>query len=147
MTLKEYDRPGGDENRYLTRALALAEAALADAEAAYHRALTVIRQSLGDGHPEVATLYRHLADLAYRRHRPAEAMAYAQRALDVRTAALGAGHLDVAFDTAALACLLAAEGKMDEAEPLLRRALMTFQTVAGPDSDEVAFVGEELGAV
>ncbi len=77
-----------EDKRSLLRALALAEAAFAEAEASYRHALEVIERSLGADHPETATLHRHLADLAHSRGRHAESEAHARRALEVRTRAV-----------------------------------------------------------
>jgi len=61
-----------DKDSFLLPSLALAEAAFAEAEANYCRALEAIEHARGPNHPETATFHRHLAELEHARGRAAE---------------------------------------------------------------------------
>jgi tetratricopeptide (TPR) repeat protein len=116
------------------------------AEAGYRLALTSVELTSRE-HPETATIYRVLAELARARGCYADAESHARTALAIRKTALGAGSQAVAADSALLATLLTRRADYIEAEGLLRHALATFDATIGPESQEAADTAHALAAV
>lgn len=119
-----------------------------EAEPLYRRALAICRRVLGPRHPRTSGIYHNLAGLAFARGDLSKAESYGRRGLDLRAAALGTDHLDVAADKAALAAILvSASRRYDEAEQLLRDALSVFESILGPEHQEIGAALHTLAAL
>jgi CHAT domain-containing protein/tetratricopeptide (TPR) repeat protein len=102
------------------------------------RALAIDEESLGPGHPDVATALNNLATLLKATNRLAEAEPLMRRALAIGEESLGPGHPNVATNLNNLALLLKATNRLAEAEPLMRRALAIDEQSFGPGHPKVA---------
>ena len=98
----------------------------AEAALLVQEALTIRRDILGEGHPDIATSYDNLGKALRYQGKAAEAEAMRRRALAIRLEALGEGHPETAASYNNLAITLSDEGKSAEAEAMLRRALAIY---------------------
>ncbi|MFL6235247.1 MAG: tetratricopeptide repeat protein, partial [Thermoanaerobaculia bacterium] len=87
---------------------------------------TILENSLGEDHPNVAKGLNNLATLLWATNRLSEAEPLMRRALAIDEKSFGTEHPDVARDLNNLASLLQATNRLSEAEPLMRRQLAIF---------------------
>ena len=114
------------------------QAAYAEAEPLYERALAIWEKALGPDHPDVALSLNNLAGLyraqgAYERAGPLY-----ERALAIREKALGPDHPSVATSLNNLAALYYAQGAYERAGPLYERAQAIREKALGPGHPDVA---------
>ncbi|WP_225885369.1 tetratricopeptide repeat protein [Leptolyngbya sp. KIOST-1] len=93
--------------------------------------LAVVRDRLGEAHPNVATSLNNLAELYRSQGRYSEAEPLFQEALALRKQLLGEAHPDVATSLNNLAELYRSQGRYSEAEPLLQEALALRKQLLG----------------
>jgi tetratricopeptide (TPR) repeat protein len=138
-------RPVAVQDRYLKARRADARAGQLDgrgqyAEAAHllQEALTIRRDILGEGHPDIATSYDNLGKALRYQGKAAEAEAMRRRALAIRLEALGEGHPETATSYNNLALTLRAQGRYAEAEAMHRRALAIYLKALGEGHPDTA---------
>jgi tetratricopeptide (TPR) repeat protein len=110
----------------------------AEAEPLYKRALAILEKSLGENHPDVATVLNNLAMLYQAINRLSEAEPLMKRALAIDEAGLGKDHPSVARDLNNLAQLYQDTNRLSEAELLYKRALAINEASLGKDHPSVA---------
>ena len=113
----------------------------------YARALTGMRATLGEDHPDLASLFHNLAGLAHARGRHAEGEPHARHAIALREQNFGPDSPEVAADLAVLGAVLAGQGRSEEAEAVFRSTLATWTRHRGPDHYEVAVSLHHLGVL
>jgi CHAT domain-containing protein len=118
-----------------------------DAELLYLQAIGMLEQTVGSGHPSLATALNNLAVVYLRQGRLDDAEGMFQRALDIRRAVLGAGSPEVAVVLNNLAQVYELEGRQTDAETASMRALEILQKVLGADHPDVAKVQRKLAVV
>ncbi len=123
------------------------QGAYGQAEPWYTDCLAVVRERLGDDHPDVATSLNNLAALYESQGRYSEAEPLYRKALAQRQRLLGDDHLDVATSMNNLASLYRSQGRYSEAEPLYRKALTLCQRLLGDDHPDVAQSMNNLAAL
>jgi tetratricopeptide (TPR) repeat protein len=109
-----------------------------DAEPWRKKCVLLLKQRLGDDHPDVATSLNNLARLYYSQGKYNEAEPLYQQALALWQKLLGDDHPDVATSLNNLAALYRSQGKYKEAEPLYQQALALRQKLLGDDHPDVA---------
>jgi tetratricopeptide (TPR) repeat protein len=131
--------PPGDENMILALGrLGNAYGMLQkydDAEAAFHRQLTIIEKTFGPGYPRVTEPLRFLGSIAAGRKKYAEAESYFSRELQVNLGAFGENSTRTADSLRAMAGLYMVQGQWDKAEPYLLRAVKGSEVAGGPDDN------------
>ncbi|MGI2903942.1 tetratricopeptide repeat protein [Tolypothrix sp. VBCCA 56010] len=108
------------------------------AEPWYKQCVEVVRASLGEEHPDVATSLNNLAYLYYSQGRYSEAEPLYIQALALRKRLLGEEHADVATSLNDLALLYKSQGRYSEAEPLYIQALALRKRLLGEEHPHVA---------
>lgn len=93
------------------------------AEALHLRALSIVEESFGVKHPEVATILSDMADCHMRNARYEKAEPLFKRALAIRDKALDLTDPRLELSVRKLALVYEAQGRYAEAEPLRERAL------------------------
>ncbi|MCA9720635.1 MAG: tetratricopeptide repeat protein, partial [Myxococcales bacterium] len=116
-----------------------------EATAVYRRALALREETLGTGHPDVASALTGLGNTAWAAGRYEDGRAYLERALAIRVAALGRGHVKVATTENSLGAVYQAEGRYGEAEEHFRKALAIREAELGPDHPQVAATRMNIG--
>ncbi|WP_344602768.1 tetratricopeptide repeat protein [Sporichthya brevicatena] len=104
----------------------------------FERALAILTNERGPGHPETAALHHDLAELSFAAGWFVQGQRSAERALDAWAAAGQDDGQEASLDRLLLGSLLIAQGCHDEAEPVLRRALDFFSSAGDVESAEVA---------
>ena len=94
-----------------------------EAESLFQELLRILRERLGDRHPDVATSLNNLAALYQEQGRYGEAEPLYQESLDIYRERLGDRHPDVATSLDNLASLYQEQGRYGEAEPLYQESL------------------------
>jgi tetratricopeptide (TPR) repeat protein len=87
------------------------------------KSLALLREILGEDHPDTATSYNNLAATLFAQGKHVEAEAMLRRALAIELKALGEDHPDTGISYNNLAAILLDQGKYPEAEVLVRRTL------------------------
>ena len=118
-----------------------------DAEPWRKKCVLLLKQRLGDDHPDVATSLNNLARLYYSQGKYNEAEPLYQQALALWQKLLGDDHPDVATSLNNLAALYRSQGKYKEAEPLYQQALALRQKLLGDDHPDVATSLNNLAAL
>ncbi len=108
-------------------------------EPLYQRALSIWEQTLGPGHPQVASSLFGLAMHYVEQSRHEQAEPLFQRALSIWEQTLGPGHPQVAYSQHALATLYREQGKYEQAEPLFQQALYIQEQALGPEHPRIAY--------
>ncbi len=101
--------------------------------------LKIIKERLGEEHPDVATSLNHLAVLYSSQGRYSEAEYLYSQALVQRRKLLGEEHPNVATSLNNLANLYSSQGRYSEAEPLHIQALALIRKLLGEEHSYVAF--------
>jgi len=131
--------PPGDENTILALGrLGNAYGMLQkydDAEAAFHRQLTIIEKTFGPFYPRVTDPLRYLGSIAAGRKKYVEAESYFSRALEINVKAFGENSSRTADSLRALAGLYMVQQQWDKAEPYLMRAVKAEEIASGPDEN------------
>ena len=109
-----------------------------EAEPWRKKCLDIVKQRLGEDHPDVATSLNDLALLYYYQGRYEEAEPLYLQALELRKKLLGEDHPDVATSLNDLALLYYYQGRYEEAEPLYLQALELRKKLLGEDHPDVA---------
>jgi tetratricopeptide (TPR) repeat protein len=109
-----------------------------DAEPLFKRSLEILKNHLGNDHPDVARGFNNLAALYQSQGRYSEAEPLYNRSLEIRQSQLGSDHPDGAGSLNNLAELYRLQGRYSEAEPLYKRSLEIYQTQLGNDHPNVA---------
>jgi tetratricopeptide (TPR) repeat protein len=117
-----------------------------DGRQVYERALAILARSVGDDHPDRATLHHNLGGLEHARREFEAAEPHARLSVEIRRGSRGAYHVTTAEDEAAWAPILHALGRDDEAEALLRHALPILERELGAGHPEVAGAWNNLGS-
>jgi tetratricopeptide (TPR) repeat protein len=115
-----------------------------DAEPWRKKCVLLLKQRLGDDHPDVATSLNNLALLYYFQGKYNEAEPLYQQALALRQKLLGDDHLDVAFSLNNLAGLYNSQGKYNEAKSLYQQALNICEQRLGVDHPHTIIVRGNL---
>jgi CHAT domain-containing protein/Tfp pilus assembly protein PilF len=102
------------------------------------RVLAILKKTLGEEHPDVATSLNNLAELYYSMGMYARAEPLYQRALYIRQKHLGEEHSLVAASLNNLAALYQKMGEYARAEPLYLRALEIKKKNLGEEHPSVA---------
>jgi len=111
------------------------------------RALEIHRQTLGEGHPDVAKSLNNLAMVLRAKGDYDGAEALHREALAIRRKTLGEGHPDVAASLDNLAVVLRAKGDYVGAEALHREALAIRRKTLGEGHPDVATSLKNLALV
>jgi tetratricopeptide (TPR) repeat protein len=131
--------PPGDENMILALGrLGNAYGMLQkydDAEAAFHRQLTIIEKTFGPGYPRVTEALRFLGSIAAGRGKYAEAESYFSRGLQINVNAFGENSTRTSESLRAMAGLYEVQQQWEKAEPYLVRAVKGSEVAAGPDDN------------
>ncbi|WP_027269049.1 CHAT domain-containing tetratricopeptide repeat protein [Leptolyngbya sp. PCC 6406] len=110
-----------------------------EAETLYRESLAILREQLGNHHPDVATSLGNLAGLYhFEMRRYGEAEPLYQESLAIRREQLGNRHPDVATSLYNLALLYANQGRHGEAEPLAQESLAIRREQLGNRHPDVA---------
>jgi len=109
--------------------------------------LEVVRDRLGEAHPDVATSLNNLAALYYHQGRYEEAKSLLLQTLQMYKQLSGESHPDVATSLNNLAILYKNQGRYDEAEPLYQKALQMRQQLLGESHPDVAMSLNNLAAL
>jgi CHAT domain-containing protein/Tfp pilus assembly protein PilF len=120
---------------------------LAEAVAAYEKAMQLAQQALGSEHPDTATLMNNLAGLYREQGQYGKAEPLYRRSLAIRESKLGKDHPDVAAALHNLGGLYREQGRYGEAEPLLLRGLAIWESQLGKDHPQVAQSLNNLAAL
>jgi tetratricopeptide (TPR) repeat protein len=119
----------------------------AAAAAAFAEALTILDDTLPDGHPQQALVLRNLASLRNAGGRFLEAEQLYRRALGMLRAALGDDHPDVAAAHLGLGNALKALGRLADARQEYERAADIHLRAFGPDAPPLALDYHNLAAL
>ncbi|CCH93196.1 Similar to tr/Q7NLR0/Q7NLR0 (fragment) [Microcystis aeruginosa PCC 9432] len=109
-----------------------------EAEPLYNRSLAIIKQQLGDNHPNTATSLNNLALLYRVQGRYSEAEPLYKQALAIRKQQLGDNHPLTAQSLNNLAGLYQSQGRYSEAEPLYKEALAISKQQLGDNHPDTA---------
>lgn len=126
---------------------ALEAARLADAQAAYEKALAIWRDLQGPTSPRIADCLAQLGQVLEEQARLPEALHAAEEALALRRSIYGDEHPDVATAIENRASVLLDQGKLDEALAGFQDSLGIRQRTLGPDHPNVAAAFNQLGIV
>ncbi|MDD4964983.1 MAG: tetratricopeptide repeat protein [Gallionella sp.] len=107
-------------------------------EAEMQARLTMMEQTLGADHPDLAQYLNQLGMRHYEQGNYAEAEPLFKRSLAIRESTLGKNHPDVAQSLNNLALLYHAQGNYAAAEPLLQRSLEIWESTLGKNHPDVA---------
>jgi tetratricopeptide (TPR) repeat protein len=102
------------------------------------QALAIIKQQLGDNHPDTAQSLNNLALLYYSQGRYSEAEPLYNRSLAIIKQQLGDNHPDTATSLNNLAALYQSQGRYSEAEPLYKEALAIRKQQLGDNHPDTA---------
>jgi tetratricopeptide (TPR) repeat protein len=131
--------PPGDENMILALGrLGNAYGMLQrydDAEAAFHRQLTIIKKTFGPAYPRVTEPLRFLGSIAAGRKKYAEAESYFSRALEINLKAFGENSSRTTDSLRGMAGLYMLQQQWDKAEPYLLRAVKAEEIASGPEEN------------
>lgn len=108
-----------------------------DADAAFHRQLTVIEKTFGAASPRATDPLRSLGAMAAGTGHFTAAEGYFQRALEVNLKAYGEHSMQTSESLRTMAGLFMAQKEWDKAEPYLLRAVKSNEPAAGPEAYEV----------
>ena len=106
-----------------------------DAEAAFHRQLTIIEKTFGPGYPRLTEPLRFLGSIAAGRGKYAEAESYFSRGLQINLNAFGENSTQTSESLRAMAGLYELQQQWAKAEPYLVRAVKGSEVAAGPDDN------------
>jgi tetratricopeptide (TPR) repeat protein len=109
-----------------------------EAEPLYQQALAIMRERLGEQHPDTAASLNNLARLYQAQGRYDEAEPLYQQALAIMRERLGEQHPHTAASLNNLAMLYQAQGRYDEAEPLYQQALAIMRERLGEQHPDTA---------
>jgi len=118
-----------------------------EAESLLGQSLQVRRESLGEGHPEVADSHHRLAYLRQWQGDYKAAVAEARKSLALRLETLDDTDPKLASSFLRLGTALRFAGQFEEAEGALQSSLDRWRTLAPPERPEVATTLNELGVV
>jgi tetratricopeptide (TPR) repeat protein/predicted Ser/Thr protein kinase len=124
-----------------------AKGRLADARAAYQKALELREKELGPADASLGQPLMGLAMVLEEEQRYDEAVATYQRALSLQEQSLGASHTDVGMTLTNLGIVYIEQQRWDEAHAASARALTIFQQALGPDHYFTAAAQSNLAAV
>lgn len=124
-----------------------AKGRLADARAAYQKALELREKELGPADPSLGQPLIGLAMVLVEELRHDEAITTYQRALALQEQSLGANHTDVGMTLTNLGVVHIRQQRWDEAHAASARALTIFQQALGPDHYFTAAAQCSLAAV
>jgi tetratricopeptide (TPR) repeat protein len=119
----------------------------AEARDHYERALVILAEALGSGHPDVAASLGNLGNVALRERNYEEARGYHERALAILDKALGSDHPDVASSLNNLGVVALWQGNYAQAHDYQERALVIFEQALGPDHPHLAQTLNNLGTL
>ena len=105
-----------------------------EAEALFHRALSILEKELGPEHPDLSYDLFLLADARMKMERFAEAEPLYRRILAINEKQFGPEHPDLSYDLFHLADARKKMGRFAEAEPLYQRILAIQEKQFAPDS-------------
>ena len=108
-----------------------------DAEAAFHRQLTIIEKTWGAASPRVADPLFYLGSIAAGTQNFTAAESYFSRALDVNLKVFGENSTRTSESLRALAGLYMVQSQWEKAEQYLVRAVKGSEAAAGPDDNMV----------
>ena len=120
----------------------------AQAEEHCRNAMTIRKQALGDGHPDVSDSVNILGVMMHRQRRIFEAEEYFRRALATRKEALGdlgCDHPDVAASLNDFGCLMYDLDRYSESAECDSRALAIRKKALGAEPPSVALSLNNLG--
>jgi serine/threonine-protein kinase len=118
---------------------------LPGAEATYKQALAMSIATLGEDHPEVASVRENLGNVYFRSKRYDETLRNLDAVLAARKKALGPDSEPVARTQANMATVYKMAGKLEDSNRLYRTALATLTEKLGNESLDVAAVSASLG--
>jgi hypothetical protein len=110
-------------------------------------ALSIRREKLGEGHPDVAASLFALADLRREQRRGPEAQDLYRQAIAIDRHAFPAGHLQRADHELGYAAMLSASGRGGEAEPVAREALNYRRKALAAGAWQIAAGESVLGGI
>ena len=110
----------------------------------YKQGVSVVRERLGEKHPDVASSYNNLALLYSNQGRYSEAEPLYIKALELRQRLLTEEHPDVATSYNDLALLYYSQGRYSEAEPLYIKALEIAEKSLGENHPNTITIRENL---
>lgn len=150
QAIAAFERREGRESELADALTALSETRfyvgdLASAETLNQRALTLLRATRGNGHPDVAHALLTSSAIAAATDRSDAAYAATREALGIFTRWFGEDHPESAAATVALGQLLARDGALGDALPMLRRAVAIQERVFGERHPRSAFAQNEYG--
>ncbi|QFY43591.1 tetratricopeptide repeat protein [Candidatus Methylospira mobilis] len=117
------------------------------AEPLFQRTLSLLNETQGPEHPNIAITLNNMAMLHESKGQHDAAEPLYQRALAIQEKSLGPDHASVAGTLDHLARLHEAQGHHEAAEPLYRRALGIKKKVLGPDHPSVATSLNQLARI
>jgi tetratricopeptide (TPR) repeat protein len=117
------------------------------AEPWYQDCLTVIKDRVGDYHPDVATSLNNLAELYRTQGRYEAAEPLYLQALQLREDLFGGRHPQVASSLNNLAGLYYSQGNYETAEPVLTKALQLFEDLFGGHHPDVVTILNNLAGL
>ena len=120
---------------------------VAEAFAAYDRALTITRLTQGEQTSDVASILHNIASLHQTAGDAAAGEAPARQALAVRDAALGPDAPEVGADAGVLGVVLADLGRFDEAKECYARARRLFEAEGEAGASELAILSGNEAAL
>ncbi len=94
-------------------------------------ALTILENTLGTDHEDIAVVLTNLANVYFEQNMPEESERYHQRALNIRIRALGPNHIAVAQSQYNLAVLYDDTGEYNKAKELYESALKIWTAKYG----------------
>jgi tetratricopeptide (TPR) repeat protein len=106
-----------------------------DAQAVFHRQLTIEEKRFGPAYPGLIEPLYHLGSVERERGNYAMAEDYFSRALEVNMKNFGENSLQAADTLRAMGALYERQGMYDKAEPFLLRAVKGSEVVRGPDDN------------
>ncbi len=109
-----------------------------EAETLINKSLKILKQQLGENHPNIATSLNNLANLYQSQGKYTEAKPLYWRSLAISEKRLGEKASDIAISLNNLANLYQSQGRYIEAEPLYRRSLAIKEKQLGEDDPSVA---------
>ena len=118
-----------------------------EAERLGNASMSILRDTLGPMHPEVARARLLLGSLSLVRGDPKAAELAYREAADVFAQTLGKGHADYAVALASLANSTRARGELAQARALAAEALAVMETVFPEDHMRVLAVRQNLAAL
>ena len=111
-----------------------------EAAASFEEALRVIREAVGDDHPDVARAYDGLASVHYDKQELDQAIAGFERAIVIKEAAMGPDHPGLVVSLANLGMSHADAGRPQEALAPLQRAAALIEASFGKEHPNLAVI-------